>query len=117
MDSLSTPHTDAAETPESIPMDGDTSRRGDIRASRRVPIKPPGRQGSKATGRPPASKIKKCLNLSERAAEMLGIYAIKMHKDECQVVEELILKSCSRFVVSDRGTAPDTGEDRQTGAA
>ncbi len=67
------------------------------------------RASGKAAGRQSVSKVKSTIHLSVEASQRLTVHAAMMGLDRSELVEQLIRDHLRRFVVSDRGGAPDQG--------
>jgi hypothetical protein len=85
------------------------------------PTKPRRRPVSRSTKPQVASKVKVGLYISPESARRLGATALMEGKDRSDLVDELIRQHLRRWVVVDRGGAPEATlpvtEDRQETAA
>lgn len=83
--------------------------------------KPRRRSVSRSTKPQVAPKIKVGLYISPESARRLGATALMEGKDRSDLVDELIRQHLRRWVVVDRGRAPEAtlpvAEDRQDAAA
>jgi hypothetical protein len=70
-------------------------------------VKTPRKRSAKTVKPQDAEKVKATIYLSDRAAKMLGVYALMTDGNNSAVVEALILEHCRRFVVSDRARSSD----------
>ncbi len=64
---------------------------------------------AKAATRLAVMKVKSTIHLSVEASQRLTVHAAMMGLDRSELVEQLIRDHLRRFVVSDRGGAPDQG--------
>ncbi len=69
--------------------------------------RPRKRQGVKAAKPPGDAKVKATIHLSPEASQRLSVHATMMNMDRSELVEQLIRENLRRFVVSDRGGAPE----------
>jgi hypothetical protein len=67
----------------------------------------PRKRAAKAAKPEDTSKVKATIHLSDRAAKMLGVYAVMTDSSNSAVVEQLIVENLKRFVVSDRAKSVD----------
>ncbi|MFO0888211.1 MAG: hypothetical protein U0790_03585 [Isosphaeraceae bacterium] len=72
------------------------------KSRKRLPAKPPGRNGG--------GKLKATIHLSIEASQRLDIHATMMGTDRSSLVEQLINTHLRRYVVSDRGGPEAQGE-------
>ena len=68
------------------------------------------RQAAKPVTRSAVSKVKATIHLSVEASQRLDIHATMMSLDRSALVEKLIHDHLRRWVVSDRGKEPESGE-------
>lgn len=71
------------------------------------------RQGTKAANRPAAKKVKSTIHLTAEASQRLDVHVAMMGPgtDRSSLIEHLINTQLRRYVVSDRGGAPDEPEE------
>ena len=66
------------------------------------------RDDGQTNRRPAGRKVKRTITLSADASRRLDVHALGMALDVSQVVEQLVLANCRRYVLQDREGPPSS---------